>query len=79
MPTPTSKAGDTVRLKSGGPTMTIREAVEDQLRCQWFDVEDYSQVREATFPVACVVPVEVNEPVAAWAKFRTGTYRSYAP
>lgn len=59
--------------------MTIRETVEDQLRCQWFDVEDYSQVREATFPVACVVSVEVHEPAATWGTSRPGTYRSYAP
>ena len=60
--------------------MTIRETVNDTLCCQWFDLEDYSQVREATFPAACVVPVEVNEPVPGWGHARTGgTYRSYAP
>ncbi len=74
-----SKAGDIVRLKSGGPYMTIRETVDDDLRCQWFDTEDYSQVREATFPTACVVPVEVKEPVPSWGHSRGGTCRSYAP
>jgi uncharacterized protein YodC (DUF2158 family) len=29
--------GDTVRLKSGGPTMTVGETVNGKLSCHWFN------------------------------------------
>jgi uncharacterized protein YodC (DUF2158 family) len=31
------KAGDVVRLKSGGPLMTVLAASDDQVWTQWFD------------------------------------------
>lgn len=31
------KAGDVVRLNSGGPIMTIQEVEGDQVFCVWFD------------------------------------------
>ena len=39
--TPPIKAGDLVRLKSGGPTMTVigikgGGSEDDKIRCQWF-------------------------------------------
>lgn len=30
------KVGDVVRLKSGGPQMTIGSIVKDQVKCSWF-------------------------------------------
>ena len=29
--------GDVVKVKSGGPSMTIRELVGDEVYCEWFD------------------------------------------
>ena len=41
------KAGDTVRLKSGGPLMTIKSAdgLDDSILCEWFDKDDKPQVK----------------------------------
>jgi uncharacterized protein YodC (DUF2158 family) len=34
------KAGDTVRLKSGGPLMTVTMIVDQEIQCMWFDKKD---------------------------------------
>jgi uncharacterized protein YodC (DUF2158 family) len=31
------KAGETVRLKSGGPLMTVQAAYKKWVVCEWFD------------------------------------------
>jgi uncharacterized protein YodC (DUF2158 family) len=31
------KIGDVVRLKSGGPKMTVQERYENEWLCKWFD------------------------------------------
>jgi len=31
------KVGDVVALKSGGPSMTVAEVGEYDMKCQWFD------------------------------------------
>lgn len=32
--------GDRVRLKSGGPTMTVTDATEQKIECSWFVEEN---------------------------------------
>ena len=46
--------GSTVRLKSGGLLMTVREVDGDIVRCDWFDKE--GRLRNAEFRVC-----QVNE------------------
>lgn len=38
------KVGDTVRLKSGGPLMTIQWCNAEECKCQWFDDKHKLQV-----------------------------------
>jgi uncharacterized protein YodC (DUF2158 family) len=42
--------GDLVRLRSGGPLMTVNEVKDDQVECVWTDTD--GQPDDATFPVA---------------------------
>ena len=35
--------GDTVRLKSGGPLMTIEEVDDEVIICRWFNIENNLQ------------------------------------
>jgi uncharacterized protein YodC (DUF2158 family) len=42
------KIGDTVRLKSGGPLMTVSELLDNaRVICTWFD---NNELKTATFP-----------------------------
>jgi uncharacterized protein YodC (DUF2158 family) len=40
------KVGNVVQLKSGGPTMTVRETKE-KVDCQWFD--DKGELKQRAF------------------------------
>jgi uncharacterized protein YodC (DUF2158 family) len=52
------KAGDVVRLKSGGPLMTVDKIVSgDSARCDWFD--DKHKQCGAIFPLHSM---EIYEP-----------------
>ncbi|MFV0571154.1 MAG: DUF2158 domain-containing protein [Xanthomarina gelatinilytica] len=37
------KKGDLVRLKSGGPVMTVYEVLRGNVSCTWFDKNDEQQ------------------------------------
>jgi uncharacterized protein YodC (DUF2158 family) len=43
------KPGDTVRLKSGGPAMTVVAVEGERITCDWFEG---SKKHEDTFPAA---------------------------
>jgi uncharacterized protein YodC (DUF2158 family) len=57
------KIGDVVKLKSGGPMMTVYSEGEDgHLVCQWFEGSD---VKSASFPTASLQAAEAPpKPVA---------------
>lgn len=44
------RAGDLVRLRSGGPLMTVREVEGDQITCYWST--DEGNVLSGSFPIA---------------------------
>ncbi len=50
-----SKVGDVVRLKSGGPKMTIADTTSNPagILCTWFDE---AEVKSARFPAAALEP-----------------------
>lgn len=53
--TPTFAAGDVVRLKSGGPKMTVLDMDgDDAVACKWFDRN--GKVHSDSFPFAMIEP-----------------------
>jgi uncharacterized protein YodC (DUF2158 family) len=54
------QVGDVVRLKSGGPAMTVDERCDDDVDsviCQWFN---NTQLSEGTFPSASLEKTTVS-------------------
>ncbi len=53
------KTGDTVKLISGGPPMTVKQIIsDDQITCQWFAGK---KLESGYFPPDSLVRVDVNE------------------
>lgn len=48
--------GDTVQLKSGGPTMTVQVCSQNLAYCVWFDEE--ATRKEGSFEVGTLVVVD---------------------
>ena len=46
----TFSTGDIVRLKSGGPKMTVLESGGEQVQCKWFDRN--GKMHTDSFPTA---------------------------
>lgn len=45
------KVGDIVKLKSGGPHMTVSRVTEDDAMCDWFVHDVASQLSSASFNI----------------------------
>jgi uncharacterized protein YodC (DUF2158 family) len=54
---PKFKAGDVVRLKSGGPSMTVEIAWDFDCKLTWFNLTTVSSV---SLPAACLELVPPN-------------------
>jgi uncharacterized protein YodC (DUF2158 family) len=62
-PTPLFQSGDLVRLRSGGPLMTVKSVQGDQVICSWS--EEDGELRSGSFPIAMLAaPVKLppNDP-----------------
>lgn len=44
------KIGDVVKLKSGGPTMTVTKIEDEYVYCKWFQGEYHDKVDSGNFP-----------------------------
>ena len=52
-------AGDQVRLRSGGPPMTVVKVTEDDVRCMWFESNEF--LRQEVFPTFALATWEPFE------------------
>jgi len=50
--TPLLHAGDLVRLRSGGPEMTVKSVQGNWVICTWFN--EYGEFQSAGFPIAMI-------------------------
>ncbi len=61
-------AGEIVRLKSGGPKMTVAGVdMLGEVICQWFTREN-RDLQRSTFPVASLEKVKDGLPVISYSK-----------
>ena len=54
------KPGDRVRLRSGGPLMTVHKINGQNIDCQWFTTDGLLQA--ATFPLYMLMIIEGAAP-----------------
>jgi uncharacterized protein YodC (DUF2158 family) len=54
---PPLRSGDLVRVRSGGPLMTVAAIQGDQVNCSWTDWN--GQLRSGSFPTTLLTPVTV--------------------
>lgn len=68
------QVGEVVKLKSGGPEMTVEESLEESFgdasyRCQWFAGK---KLESGVFPEAGLEPASVKPPIPAPGAGRAG-------
>lgn len=56
----TFKPGDVVRLKSGGPNMTVSFEEDDSVACQWFSGAKLDKLEHARFAPATLEPAPTS-------------------
>jgi uncharacterized protein YodC (DUF2158 family) len=57
--TPRLHEGDLVRLRSGGPVLTVKSVSDNWVICTWFD--DYGELQSAAFPIFMIAgPVTLS-------------------
>lgn len=54
------RSGDLVRLRSGGPLMTVKNVEGDQVNCIW---TEEGEIRSSSFPVALLATPLTTPPV----------------
>jgi uncharacterized protein YodC (DUF2158 family) len=70
--------GEVVRLKSGGPKMTVTDVLQNQFEgyvlCQWFDIatSKTERFKKAVLEKVIAEPEQTNEPIIA--KRRIGVF-----
>jgi uncharacterized protein YodC (DUF2158 family) len=78
---PALRSGDLVRVRSGGPLMTVTGIQGDQVNCAWTDWD--GALKSETFPIAVLsVPVTVPPPDPELDKDMRATdryYRAHCP
>ncbi len=52
--------GDVVVLKSGGPTLTVKETGSEGVTCLWY-ADDEEEFRTAILPAACLIAIDGEE------------------
>jgi uncharacterized protein YodC (DUF2158 family) len=50
--------GDLVKLKSGGPVMTVTNVDDDEVTCVWFPEADYTELCECELNDATLEKVD---------------------
>jgi len=70
--------GDTVRLKSAGPLMTVVQVSEDNARCIWFDMNNHVQVGHFQIEFLVSEPVHL-ESVGSFARSESGLKKTNFP
>jgi len=68
----TLRIGDTVKLKSGGPPMTVSLVGNEQVNCDWFDL--HHQAHTKAFKICSIV--KENDPVKLRATMAPASARS---